>query len=173
MKNISRLVIATILVGVLVIVAGGVWAAPSFAGTVPKPPREGSTGTSDGTGASTQNCKYGKAIDMGTALFVPAGGIDCTLVVKLVVNPAKEYVAAPDGLAFLGDTFKADATPDDLSFKVCYAYPTELADKDAKIYKLNDLATPLVWVEIPGAIIDGGMICVNSMEGVFSLIGNP
>lgn len=37
MKNISRLTVAVLLVGLLVLIATGVWAAPKFHGTVPQP----------------------------------------------------------------------------------------------------------------------------------------
>jgi hypothetical protein len=41
------------------------------------------------------------------------------------------------------------------------------------IYRLNEDATPNVWVEIPGADAVDGTTCVASAAGVFSLIGNP
>jgi hypothetical protein len=159
MKNILRLIAAAFLVGVLVVVAGGVWAAPVFQGTIPPPPPGGEGGTT------------GEAIDMGTALFTPQC-TDCTVTVTLVEDPGS-LAAVPTGKAFLGDTFEVTIDQPDSTVEICYAYPQALADKSAKIYKLNTAATPPVWVEVPGAVISNGMICVTSGAGTFSLIGNP
>jgi hypothetical protein len=159
MNRKNRFMIAAALSLVLVLIAAGAWAAPKFQGTVPPPPDTG-----NGTGPGI--------VDMGTAIFTPQC-TGCTIVVELVNDPATTYVPAPDGKAFTGDTFKVTANPEDSIVQVCYAYPPEFADKDAKIYKLNEDVTPNAWVEIPGAVINNGTICVTSAVGVFSLIGNP
>lgn len=91
---------------------------------------------------------------------------------ELVKDPAGSYVPAPQGKAFTGSTFKVTIDPKDTLIQVCYAYPPEFADKAAKIYRLNEEAMPIVWVEISGAVIGKGTICVTSAAGIFSLIGN-
>jgi hypothetical protein len=94
-------------------------------------------------------------------------------VVELVDDPSMTYVSAPEGLIFVGDTFSLIAEPEDAIVKICYAYPTEFADKEAKVYRLNEDSAPNVWVDIPGSDISDGTICVTSTQGIFSLIGNP
>ncbi len=108
-------------------------------------------------------------IDMGTALFSCTTGISLSVV--RAADPAVEAAPAPDGLIFLGDTHEATITPENEMIEVCYAYPPEFAAKQAKIYKLNVEASPPVWVEISGASVDNGVICVTSSAGVLSLIG--
>ncbi len=175
----SRFVIAAALALVLVLVAAGTWAAPKFQGTVPSVPETG--GSSTDTGGSVPAggapaCVAGP-VDMRTAIFTPNETV-CISVLN-VADPAAEYVAAPEGKTFVGDVFKVTAPSTDTIVKVCYAYPTELASKESKIYKLNEEATPFVWVEVPGAVVADGTICVSSAVGptsnigVFALIGNP
>ncbi len=159
MNRRFRLSIALSLTGVLVLAAVTVWAAPKFQGTVPIVPVTGEE-TCPGT------------VDMGTALITPLGDV-CTFLVERGEQPDVDYAPAPEGLAFVGDTFKVTIDPEDVLVEVCYAYPPEFADKEAKIYKLNEEASPPVWVEVPGATINNGVICVNSSAGVFSLIGQP
>lgn len=160
MKRNNRFIFVAILTIALMLIAGGTWAAPRFQGTVPPIPVTGET-----------TCSEGAVIDMGTAIFTPKAA-KCSITVELVTDPAIAYVPAPEGKAFIGDTFKVTADPKDTIVQVCYAYPPEFANKDAKIYRLNEDATPNVWVEIPGAAINNGTICVTSAAGVFSLIGN-
>jgi hypothetical protein len=160
MKRSVRLTIAVLLTGLLVVTAIGVWAAPKFQGTVPSIPVTG------------QGTCSGGPIDMGTALFTPISA-DCTLTVDLVEDPAGSYVPAPEGEAFTGSTFKVTADPMDTVVQVCYAFPPEFENKEAKIHKLNEDATPVVWVEVSGADIGDGTICVTSVVGIFSLLGNP
>jgi len=156
MSRITRLSITLLITGLLVLTGVGVWAAPKFKGTVPPVPITGA-------GACPMT------IDMGTALFSCTTGISLSVV--RVADPAVEAATAPDGLTFLGDTYEATITPENEMIEVCYAYPPEFAAKQAKIYKLNSEASPPVWVEISGATIDNGVICVTSSAGVFSLIG--
>ncbi len=160
MNRSTRLTVAALLVGLLVLTAAGVWAAPKFQGTVPPPPDTGGGTCAGGT------------VDMGTALFTPQG-TECTISVDRVGSPDSEFAPAPAGLAFVGDTFKVTIAPEGETVNVCYAYPPEFAAKEAKLYKLNEEANPPVWVEVPGAVIANGTICVSSTSGVFSLIGNP
>ena len=157
MNRTIRMSIALVVTFLLILSGVGVWAAPKLQGTVPPVPVTGE-----------QTCPA--TIDMGTALFTCTAGVISMLRVG---DPVGEYAPAPEGLAFVGDTFKATMMPDSELIKVCYAYPPEFADKDAKIYRLNDEANPPVWVEVPGAEIGDGTICVTSAMGVFSLIGNP
>jgi hypothetical protein len=109
---------------------------------------------------------------MGTAIFM-LQGTGSIVLVELIEDPAVVYVPAPQGMAFIGDTFKVTADSKDTIIQVCYAYPPEFESKSAKIYRLNDEVTPNEWVEVPGAVVANGTICVGSTEGVFSLIGNP
>lgn len=160
MNKKSRILIAVALSIVLILIATGGWAAPKFQGTVPPVPQEPVTG----------DCL--ETANMGTAIFTVQPP-DCIKVVELVKTPAATYVSAPEGLVFVGDTFKVTANPEDSIIQVCYAYPTEFVDKDAKVYRLNEDATPNVWVDIPGANISNGTICVTSAAGIFSLIGTP
>ncbi len=160
MKRSMRLTIALVLTGLLVVTAIGVWAAPKFQGTVPVIPVTG------------QGTCSGGPIDMGTALFTPQSS-ECTLTVDLVEDPAGTYVPAPEGKAFTGSTFKVTADPKDTIVQVCYAYPPEFENKEAKIHRLNEAANPAVWDEVSGADVGDGTICVTSAVGVFSLIGNP
>lgn len=167
MKNISRLTVAAVLVGLLIVVATGVWAAPVFKGTVPNPPASGNGGTTVETGGTTEVTP----VDMGTAVFTP-DCTGCTIEVTLVEDAAA-LAAALEGKAFLGDTFelKINGTG---SAKVSFALPPEFADKDAKIYKLDTSVTPAVWVEVPGAVVNAdGTISVDVTEGgVYTLMGN-
>ncbi len=160
MNRKNRFLIAVVLSIVLIFVAAGVWAAPKFQGTVPPVPQIPVTG----------DCL--ETVNMSTAIFT-VQPTDCIKEVALISDPAGTYVPAPEGLAFVGDTFKVTTDPEDAIVQVCYAYPPEFADKDAMIYRLNEDATPNVWVEIPGADAVDGTTCVASAAGVFSLIGNP
>jgi hypothetical protein len=160
MNRKNRFVIAMALSIVLVLTAAGAWAAPKFQGTVPGIPVTGGGNCSDGT------------MDMGTALFTPQS-TKCSIKVELIKEPARTHVSAPEGKIFTGDTFEVTSDPKDVIVQACYAYPPEFADKNAKIYKLNEDAMPNVWVEIPNAVIGKGTICVTSVVGHFSLIGNP
>jgi len=157
----NRFLIAVILSIVLMLTAAGVWAAPQFQGTVPPPPETGET-----------TCSGGGVVDMGTAIFTPMSPV-CSVKVEIVNDPAETYVPAPEGKVYIGDTFNVIANPEDTIVQVCYAYPPEFSERDARIYRLNVDVTPNVWVEIPGVDISNGTICVTSGAGVFSLIGNP
>ena len=158
MNRKYRFVIAVALTIVLVLTGAAAWAAPKFQGTVPPVPQIPVTG----------DCL--ETVNMGTAIFTVQPP-DCIKVLELVIDPDINSAPAPDGLTFVGDTFKVTADPEDSIVQVCYAYPPEFADKDAKIHRLNEDAAPNVWVEIPGANIGDGTICVNSAAGIFSLIG--
>jgi len=160
MNRKKRFVIAIVLSMVLMLMAAGVWAAPPFKGTVPTVP----------PGPVTGRCL--ETVNMGTAIL-KVQKPDCIRVVRLVKYPAWRYDRAPKGKVFVGDTFSVIAKPKDAVVQICYAYPPHLAKRDAKIYRLNEEAKPKVWVEIPGAKIGNGTICVSSAAGVFSLIGNP
>jgi len=168
MNRKIRFSVATLLAVVLVLVAANAWAAPKFRSTVPPPPDEGGNIPVTGGGGG-DGCTGHEAIDMGTAQFSDQ---ICGLTVDRVSDPEKQYPAAPDPLAFVGDTFKATTTSDGASVQVCYAYPPEFADKNAKLYKLNDKVTPNVWEEVQGAVIANGQLCGTSTSGVFALFGN-
>jgi hypothetical protein len=165
MNKKTRFVIAAILSIVIVLTAAGAWAAPRFRGTVPQPPIQIPAVVPQ----QGNNCL--DTIDMKTAVFVriPEG---CLIVVEKINEPDKAYVPAPEGKAFVGDTFKVTAEPVETLVRVCYAYPPEFEKKEAKIYKLNEEASPMVWGEVPGAVVENGTICVQSVTGIFSLIGN-
>lgn len=175
----NRFVIAVALAMVLVLIAAGTWAAPKLAGTVPPVPETGGSevDTSVSVPAVGAPACVGGPVDMRTAIFTPNETV-CISVLN-VADPATAYVAAPDGKTFVGDVFKVTAPSTDTIVQVCYAYPTELASKEAKIYKLNEEATPFVWIEVPGAVVADGTLCVSSAVGptsnigVFALIGNP
>jgi len=169
----NRLFVAAVLALLLVMIAAGTWAAPKFASTVPVVPVEGQS-VPAAVGAPA--CTAGP-VDMRTAIFTPNDAV-CIQVLN-VLDPATTYVAAPEGFAFAGDVFRVTAPAPESIVQVCYAYPTELAAKEAKIYKLNEEVDPKVWVEIPGSEVKDGTICVSSAVGptsnigVFALIGKP
>ena len=158
MNRMSRLTIAGLLVGALALTAVGVWAAPTFRGSVPPPP---DTGTSTG----------GEPIYMGTVIIDPTC-TDCTVTVEVVHNP-EELAPAPGGKTFLGDAFQVDIEgPAGSTVKISFAFPPEFAAKGATIYKLDTLATPPVWVEVPGVVIENGVISVEGGAGTYVLVGN-
>jgi hypothetical protein len=162
MKHITRFFIAIVLVGILALIASGVWASARFKGTVPLVPPIGNG-----------NCTNpAKTIDMGTALFT-AQGTTCTFKVEKVDKPAEVYAPAPAGLAFAGDTFKVTINPQTESVEIVFAYPPEFASKAIKIYRLDEAANPPVWVEVPGSVIENGKISITGSSGVYTLIGNP
>ena len=165
MNRKNRFVIAIALSLVLVLIAAGTWAAPKFQGTVPSVPQQVPLLPNIGGECLEQ-------VDMGTAIFMRQA-TGCIVLVELVEGPAGSYVPTPDGMAFIGDTFKVTADSKDTIIQVCYAYPPEFESKSAKIHRLNEEVTPNEWVEVPGAVIANGTICVSSTEGVFALIGNP
>lgn len=156
MNRKNRFMLVAVLSIVFVLIAGGVWAAPQLPRTV-QPPLE--------------NCTDTSTCVMGTAVFTTSAG--CTLTASLVTEPGTTFVPAPTGLAFLGDTFKVTTALTTCTVKACYAYTPPAAGNQTGIYKLNEEVTPNIWVEIPGAVISNGTICVNSGAGVFSLIGSP
>ncbi|MEW6401067.1 MAG: hypothetical protein AB1649_04665 [Chloroflexota bacterium] len=159
MNRTVRFAIAVAVVGILVAIAGGVWASPRLQGTVPPIPITGGEGC-PGT------------VDMGTALFTPQAD-ECSITVDLISTGAADYVAPPQELASLSDAFKVTIDPATVLVSVCYAYPPEIAEKEARIYKLNEEANPQVWVEVPGAEVSDGVICVTTTAGTFALIGKP
>jgi hypothetical protein len=165
MKNVSRLTIAAILVLVLVLVAGGVWAAPVFNGTIGSVPKTGSNVQPPLAGGGTTG-----TIDMGTALFTPTC-VDCKVNVDLVEDPAA-LAPAPSGKQFMGDAFKVTIDPATGTVKISFAFPPEIANKNAKIYKLNSAVTPPVWEEVLGAVITNGVISVEGGSGTYTLIGD-
>jgi len=183
MKSMSRLTIAAVLVGLLVVIATGVWAAPTFQGTVPNPPTSG-----QGTGGSG-----GVNVDLGTVV-ITSDCTDCTVTAE-VADPKKLelpgisactvmdtwcYATQDDGKdpvtegrEVFGDAFelKIEGTA---TVKVSFAFPPEFADKNAKIYKLDTTVTPPVWVEVVGAVVNAdGTISVDVTEGgIYALIGD-
>jgi len=159
MKRVTRFSIAIVLVGILALTASGVWASQKFKGTVPTLPPNGEGKCPD-------------TVDMGTALFTPQDD-DCTISVEWIGTDTGEYADPPNGLVCVSDAFDVVVEPPTTLVKVCYAYPPELAEKDAKIYRLNEEANPAVWVEVTGAEIKDGVICVTTTPGYFALIGNP
>jgi hypothetical protein len=158
MNRISRFSIAVLLVGLLVLVATGVWASGRFRGTVPPPPNRGSS-----TGGSPAT------IYMGTANFKP-DCTQCTVIVETVDDPDTEYGPLPDALISYGDTFLVTVKPGSETIEVCYAYnSTAWAGKNVDIYKWNGTS----WDDLNGTI--GGspkQICVSSSSGAYQLAGN-
>jgi len=161
MKRISRLSFAVFCVALLAFLAQGVWASPVFQGTVPVIPVTGG-------GA----CNPENPVEMGTAKFIPLTDT-CTITVERISGPAEQFVSAPDGLAFVGDTFTVGLSPVTDQVQVCYAYPPQFADKEASIYKLNEEVNPTVWEEVvsPQPVVEDGSFCVVSTAGTFALIG--
>jgi hypothetical protein len=168
MNRKFRFSIAALLAVIVVLVAANVWAAPKFTSTVPPPPDNGSNDKGNKDVGGGDACSGHKAIDMGTAQFSDE---ICSLEVHRVNDPEKEFPPAPDPLGFIGDTFKAVTATDGAPIQICYAYPPAFADKNAKLYKLNDKVTPNVWEEVKDTIIAKGQLCGTSTQGVFSLIG--
>jgi hypothetical protein len=171
MNKKFRFSVAVLLAIVLVLVAANAWAAPKFNGTVPPPPDTGNNTDEDvpnTSGTGGVDCTGRKAIDMGTAEFSDE---ICSLEVVRVNDPEKQYPSAPDPLVFVGDTFEASTATDGTPIQVCYAYPPGFADKNAKLYKLNDKVNPPVWEEVNGAVIANGKLCATNTQGVFALIG--
>ncbi|NOT05040.1 MAG: hypothetical protein HOP27_10630 [Anaerolineales bacterium] len=175
MNRLSRFVIAGVLALVLIAGAASVWAGPRRQGTVPLLPILG------GGPANDQGCT---TIDMITAIFissVPEDGAKYICTVNKITTPTpEEYGPAPEGSVFYGDVFKVVVVKDgaevlEIPTSVCYAYPPEFEQKEAKIYIWN-LDNSNEWEEIPDANISGDpkLICVTSpTTGIFSLIGNP
>jgi hypothetical protein len=109
---------------------------------------------------------------MGTATFTvltPEG--KCTIAVDRIGTDNSKNAPPPTGLGFLGSTFDVVINPPTASVKVCYAYPPQLASKNAGIYKLNETANPQVWELISGAEVKDGKICVTTTPGLVSLLG--
>jgi hypothetical protein len=158
MKRITRLSIAVLLVGIIALSATGVWASRQFAGTVPPVPPSGESTGSAGV------------VDMGTSLFTLQDP-NSKISVDRVSADSFQY-KAPEGKAFLSDIFHVIAQPSTALVTVCFAYPPQLAAKGGTIQRLNEEATPPVWVEVPGAEITDGKICVATTQGYISLIGN-
>lgn len=197
MNKISRLTMAAILVGLLVVVATGVWAAPKFVGptvpsTVPEPPEEGED-NGGGSGGTTTGGDTGVFIDMGTAVII-SDCTDCSVEVEAAdpVSLGLEgigdcsvmdtwcYPVQPEGQApstenkiLMGDVFnvKIEGTG---SVKISFAFPPDFGNKNAKIYKLDTSVNPPVWVEVPGAVVNAdGTISVDVTDGgIYALIGD-
>jgi hypothetical protein len=155
MKNISRLIAAAVLVGILVVVATGVWAAPKFQGTVPAPSDSGSGGGGGGGGGGGTvgggGGTTGEPINLGTAVFTP-NCTDCT-VTATKVEPAPVV----EGKTLVGSAFNVTITGTG-SVKLSFnALP------GAKIYKKGADGT---WVEVPGSVVNAdGTISVDVTEG--------
>ena len=174
MNKIFRFVIAGVLALVIVAGAASAWAGAKRQGTVPLLPIVG------GGPGGAQGCA---TIDMITALFtskVPSDGSNYVCTANKITTPTpEEYGPAPEGTAFYGDIFKVVVTKDgvdvlEIPTDVCYAYPPEFEQKEAKIYIWN--ADTKEWTEVPDAEVSGDpkLICVTSpTTGIFSLIGNP
>lgn len=160
MTRTTRFLVAAVLVAILALTASGVWASQKFQGSVPPVPSSGKSSTAGGV------------VDMKTALFTPQDKDATISVDKIDVN--SELVSVPlEGLAHLSDIFFITANPPTAVVRVCYSYPTALADKQAKIYRLNEESDPKAWVELPGAEVSNGTICVSTTAGYISLMGQP
>jgi hypothetical protein len=157
MKQITKFSVAIVLVSILALIAVGVWASPKFQGTVPPPPPTGG-----GTGVTGP-----QTVDMGTAMITCD---NCQVTATKVADPAT-LAPAPTGSSFYGDAFTVTVTPPDAVVKISFAYPPDFAGKNVKVYKLDDKASPPVWVEVPGATIENGVISVSGTGGVYALMG--
>jgi hypothetical protein len=162
MKRIIQFSIAVLVVGILALIATGVWASPRFKGTVPPVLVIG----------NEECAKTFKTIDMGTALFTPLG-TSCKFKVEKVDNPGDVYAPATGGHAFVGDTFVVSVTPNTVPVKVCYAYPPKFESENVNIHKLNEVADPHCWDDVQGSSVENGVICATTSSGVFSLLQNP
>lgn len=155
MKTSTKLSIALALTLVLSLVGLTVWAAPGRQGTVPPTP---------------------KKADLLAGVKTALGTMEVTLSVDgtftLVEDPETDFGPAPTGLDFLSDTgtFELEEEGD---ITICYAYPQAMKDKNADIYKWDEVAKE--WVAMEGTISgDPPMICYTDegvMGGTYSLIG--
>ncbi len=170
MSRRNRLFLAVGLAIALMLTATGAWAAPKFqaAGPIPGsvPPVPAILPLIPVTG------DWPLEVNMGSSIFTSQPEVRIVKV-ELVANRAGTYATAPEGLTFYGDTFKITTDPANSAVQICYAYPPEFADKNAKINWLDETITPNVWAEIPDAVIKDGTICVTAAVGVVSLIGKP
>ena len=177
MNRKNRFVIAVVLALVVMAVAANVWASPMRRGTVPVPPVD----------TTKVSCKQ---VDMIKVIFT-IFPLDDKLYQCDATNITKpepdEYGPAPENTAFYSDIYKFVVSLDgvevkDIQTEVCYPYPPEYEEKEAKIYRWDvDLKE---WQIVPGDganVPDGGLasgdpklMCVKSLKtGIFSLIGNP
>ncbi len=189
MNRMTRFLMAALLVLVLVLSAGGVWAAQKVQGSVPEKPSVGTSAPVVATSVqatpalavATQSPNLPGipvtgiltapgAVNMGTAIYAPLDP-NVTIRVTAVSKPA-DLAPQPVGMAFAGDSFLVAASSPTALVQVCYAYPPELEAKQAAIYKLNETVSPPAWEAVPGFVVSGGMICASSTEGYVSLIGN-
>jgi hypothetical protein len=174
MNRTYRFILAGLLA--VLVMAGAVraWASPVRQGTVPLPPSIAVEG-GDGTSCATVN--------MITAIFTifPTDEKLYTCAATNVTTPtADEYGPAPKDTVFYGDIFKFAVTSDgveviDISTQVCYAYPPEFEQKEARVYRWNADAKEWALVEDGGLVSgDPKQICATSPKtGIFSLIGKP
>ena len=167
-----------VIVGLLTLFAArwavNAWASPKRQGTVPIPPSFALIG-----GENT----FCSKVNMTNIIFtlLPSDEKSYVCAATNVTNPnSKEYGPAPQNTAFLGDVFKFIVTldnieVDEITIEICYAYPPEFEEKEAKIHRWDpDLRE---W----GMVLDGGIvsgdpkqICATSTQtGIFSLIGKP
>ena len=136
-----------------------------------------------GGGTPIGNNQSCPSIDMISAIFksnIPGDGAQYVCTAAKITTSASEYGPTPEGSVFYGDVFKVVVTKDNSNIlgiptDVCYAYPPEFEQKNAKIYIWN-VNNSNIWEEILNADISGPpkSICVTSpTTGIFSLIGKP
>ena len=126
MNRTFRFVMAGLLALLVIAGAASVWASPSRQGTVPVPPPEGS------------GCERVDMIKVVFTIYPPDDKeYDC-LATNITTPTPEEYGPAPENFVFYSDIFKFEVTLDgeavtEIPTQVCYAYPPEFEEKEAKI----------------------------------------
>jgi hypothetical protein len=181
MNRTFRFVMAGILALLVVAGAASVWASPLKQGTVPIPP------TTGGDGGGNVSCKKVDMIKVVFTIFPLDDKIYVCDATNITTPTPDQYGPAPKDTVFYGDIFKFVVTQNgaevkDMQTEVCYAYPPEFEQKEAKIYTWDMDAKEWKIITGDGASVpDGGLasgdpkqICVKSPKtGIFSLIGKP
>ncbi len=183
MKQLSRFLIASALVIIMVMTANQVWASPKFAGSVPTSPPAATNvplptpnplvptvaPTTIPAGIPVTGSKA-EPVNMGTAIFTAEDPYALITVTKQIDEVLKTLVP-PVGEKFLSDVFKLETIPADTPVEICYAYTPDMEAQEAQIKKLNQEVTPNVWVVVPEQRIFDGKICVTVTQGYLSLTG--
>ena len=181
MNKTFRFLIAGLLALLLVAGAASAWASPRRQGTVPIPPVVG------GGGGDDTSCEQVDMIKVVFTIFPTDDKIYECVANNITTPTPEEYGPAPENTAFYSDIFKFEVSTDgeaviDIPTQVCYAYPPEFEEKEAKIFIWDADANE--WKIVLGdgnGMPDGGLasgdpkqICaISPTTGIFSLIGNP
>ncbi|MBI5944317.1 MAG: hypothetical protein HY864_08115 [Chloroflexi bacterium] len=174
MNRTIRFVIAGMLALLIIAGAASAWASPNRQGTVPVPPSFALIG-GENTSCATVNM-----VNVVFTIFPPDDKNYVCAATNITVPSPEEYGPAPKDTVFYGDVFKFIVTLDDaevvdISTQVCYAYPPEFEEKEAKVYRWEADSKAWAMVEDGGEVSgDPKQICATSPKtGIFSLIGKP